>query len=194
MTKLTKNQTSSNIPAGIFDGIELFAQNGKMFAIDNGTVMPFDDLPESIKKEFWWIFSLDTTARSFLKKELFITDEDAQFTQWLFCKFGSCDGTPDFIDGAINTDAFNSACKRRKCPGRGKICGCISSLKDYEVETLALLISGHTLSTMSSELLRSVDAIKSRIEKLKSKLKCRNVAQLASIITSLGIDIDFFNR
>lgn len=194
MTKLTKNQTSSNIPAGIFEGIELFAQNGKMFAIENGTVMPFDDLPEAIIQEFLWIFSLDRTAQSFIRKEFHVTSENELFTQWLFCKFGSCDGTPDFIDGAINTDAFNSACKRRKCPGRGKICGCISSLKDYEVETLALLISGHTLSTMSSELLRSVDAIKSRIEKLKSKLKCRNVAQLASIITSLGIEIDFFNR
>lgn len=194
MTKLTKNQTSSNIPAGIFEGIELFAQNGKMFAIDNGTVMPFDDLPESIKKEFWWIFSLDRTAQSFIKKEFHLAGEKEQFTQWLFCKFGSCDGTPDLLDGTVNYDSFNSACKRTKCSGRGKICGDKYALKDYEVETLALLVSGHTLSTMSNDLLRSVDAIKSRIEKLKIKLNCRNVAQLASIITSLGINSEFFNR
>lgn len=43
---------SANIPAGIFSGTELFAHNGDMYAIYNGTSILFQDLP-SMETQFY---------------------------------------------------------------------------------------------------------------------------------------------
>ena len=54
---------SANIPAGIFSGTELFAHNGDMYAIYNGTSILFQDLPSMEKRNFIEVYMQDKEAQ-----------------------------------------------------------------------------------------------------------------------------------
>ena len=178
---------SSNIPAGIFSGTELFAHNGEMYAIYNGSRILFQDLPDMEKRNFVEMYMKDKEGQEFIWKQFGITGFESGFKQWLFCKFGSLDGDPDSIDGRITPDTYNSACQRTDCPGRGKICGSSAALKGYQVETLRELKFGKTAKEIAESLLISEPAVKSRIEKLKDMFNVPNAVALIAITTELGI-------
>lgn len=178
---------SANIPAGIFSGTELFAHNGEMYAIYNGSRMLFQDLPGMEKQNFSGMYMNDREGQEFIRKQFGITGFESGFKKWLFCKFGSLDGDPDSINGSISPDTYNSACLRIDCPGRGKICGSNSGLKGYEVETIRVLKSGKTIKEVADVLCVSEPAIKSRLEKLKDRFKATNVVALIATVTELGI-------
>ena len=167
---------SANIPAGIFSGTELFAHNGDMYAIYNGTSILFQDLPSMEKRNFIEVYMQDKEAQEFIRKQFGITGFESGFKQWLFCKFGSLDGDPDSINGQITPDIYNSACQRTDCSGRGKICGSNIALK-----------SGKTAKEIADSLCISEPAVKSRIEKLKDKFNVANAVALIGIVTELGI-------
>ena len=151
---------SANIPAGIFSGTELFAHNGDMYAIYNGTSILFQDLPSMEKRNFI---------------EVYMQDKEA------------LDGDPDSINGQITPDIYNSACQRTDCSGRGKICGSNIALKGHDIETLRELKSGKTAKEIADSLCISEPAVKSRIEKLKDKFNVANAVALIGIVTELGI-------
>ena len=178
---------SANIPAGIFSGTELFAHNGDMYAIYNGTSILFQDLPSMEKRNFIEVYMQDKEAQEFIRKQFGITGFESGFKQWLFCKFGSLDGDPDSIDGQITPDIYNSACQRTDCSGRGKICGSNIALKGHDIETLRELKSGKTAKEIADSLCISEPAVKSRIEKLKDKFNVANAVALIGIVTELGI-------
>ena len=60
---------SANIPAGIFSGTELFAHNGDMYAIYNGTSILFQDLPSMEKRNFIEVYMQDKEAQEFIRKQ-----------------------------------------------------------------------------------------------------------------------------
>lgn len=178
---------SANISAGIFSGTELFAHNGDMYAIYNGTSILFQDLPSMEKRNFIEVYMQDKEAQEFIRKQFGITGFESGFKQWLFCKFGSLDGDPDSINGQITPDIYNSACQRTDCSGRGKICGSNIALKGHDIETLRELKSGKTAKEIADSLCISEPAVKSRIEKLKDKFNVANAVALIGIVTELGI-------
>lgn len=178
---------SANIPAGIFTGTELFAHNGEMYAIYNGTRILFQNLPGMEKRNFVEMYMKDKAGQEFIRKQFGITGFESGFRQWLFCKFGSLDGDPDNIDGVITPDTFNNACLRTNCPGRGKICGHNIALKGHQVETLRELKAGKTAKEIAESLRISEPAVKSRIEKMKDMFKVSNVVALIAMATELGI-------
>lgn len=186
-TNLEQIGQSAKIPAGLFSGTELFARNGKMYAIYNGSRMLFQDLPGMEKRNFIQMYLDDKEGQQFIQKQLGITGFESGFRKWLFCKFGSLDGDPDSISDHITPDIFNSACTRTDCPGRGRICGSASRLKSYEVETLRELKSGKTAREIANTLCLSEATVKSRIERLKEKFRVANAMALIGVVTELGI-------
>ena len=64
---------SANIPAGIFSGTELFAHNGDMYAIYNGTSILFQDLPSMEKRNFVEMYMKDKEGQEFIRKQFGIT-------------------------------------------------------------------------------------------------------------------------
>lgn len=186
-TNLGQIGQSAKIPAGLFSGTELFARDGKMYAIYNGSRMLFQDLPSMEKRNFIQMYLDDKEGQLFIQKYLGITGFESGFRKWLFCKFGSLDGDPDSVAGDITPDTFNSACTRTDCPGRGRICGSPSGLKGYEVETIRELQAGKTAREIADSLCLSEAAVKSRIEKLKEKFCVANAVALIAVVTELGI-------
>nr|DAZ13371.1 MAG TPA: response regulator [Caudoviricetes sp.] len=186
-TNVNNLEGSSNIPAGFFSGTEIFAFRGKMYALKNGNLILFENLPSVEKRQFLNLYLQDREGQKFIHDNFGIVGFEAGFKKWLFCKFGSLDGNPDYISGKITPDMYNSACLDTRCPGRGKFCGRDSGLKGFEIETLRALKNGKTIIEIAEELHVSISAIKSRYEKLKTQFAVANAAALAAIATELGI-------
>ena len=179
-TNLREKEVPNNIPAGIFHGTEVFYSGGEAFALHEGTVIIYENLPSMIKRVFFNAYAKDKEAQRFFKTELNITGAESQFKQWLFCKFGALDMTPDYLNGKLTPDSFNSTCKRKKCPGRGRFCGQASSLKDHDVTTLQEIIAGKSVKQIADTLHLSIPGARSRVNKLKDKLKAGNMAALGA--------------
>lgn len=186
-TNVQQNGQSANIPAGIFAGIEIFAQGGEVYALHNGVRKFFEDLPGPEKRSFISMYMADKEGQQFIRSQFNIVGFESGFKKWLFCKFGSLDGNPDNIDGNITPDVYNSACHRTDCSGRGKICSCATGLKGYEIDTLRELKVGLTAKEVANKLNVSESAVKSRIEKMKEMFNVNNVVALIAITTELGI-------
>lgn len=186
-TKVSNFRQSSNIPAGIFRGTEIFTWKKVIYAIYEGRRIRFEELPGMERRQFINEYLADKEGQRFIRDTFGIVGFESGFKMWLFCKFGSLDGDPDYIDGKITPDTYNSACSRTDCPGRGKFCGCEFNLKGYEIETLRELKSGKTTKEIAEVLHVSVPAVKSRIEKLKERFAVANVVALIASVTELGI-------
>ncbi len=186
-TNLRQFGQSANLPAGIFSGTELFARNGQMYAMYNGTRMKFEDLPGMEKRNFIQMYLEDKEGQDFIRKQFGIVGFESGFKQWLFCQFGSLDGDPDFVDEKITPDQYNSACLKIDCPGRGKFCSKAIGLKSYEVETIRELKTGKTAKEVASKLNVSEAAVKSRIEKLKDRYNVTNIVALIAMLAELGV-------
>ena len=179
-TNLREKVVPNNIPAGLFDGTEVFYCKGEHFALHEGTVTKFENLPGMIKRVFFEAYARDKKAQVFFKTELNMEGAESQFKQWLFCKFGSLDQIPDYLDGKLYPDSFNTTCTRANCPGRGSFCGEASSLKAYDVSTLKEIITGKPVKQIADALHLSVPGTRSRINKLKEKLRASNMAALGA--------------
>ena len=186
-TNVSNLRSSSNIPAGFFSGTEIFVFAEKIYALRNGCLIAFENLPSMEKRQFLNLYLRDKEGQKFIHDTFGIEGFESGFKKWLFCKFGSLDGEPDFIDGKITPDAYNAVCLDVNCPGRGKFCGNAVGLKGYEIETLRELKSGKTSKEIASVLHVSVPAVKSRIEKLKERFTAANVVALIASVTELGI-------
>ena len=82
-TNLKEKEPLTNIPAGIFHGTEVFYIGTEAFALHEGIVTNFEDLPSMIKRVFFSAFAKDKKVRHFHESELNITSVEAQFKQWL---------------------------------------------------------------------------------------------------------------
>lgn len=186
-TNVNNFEVSSNIPAGIFRGTEVFVYEKVIYAIYEGRRMRFEELPGMEKRQFVNEYLADKEGQCFIRDTFGIVGFESGFKMWLFCKFGSLDGDPDCIDGKITPDTYNSVCSRTDCPGRGKFCGVAAGLKGYEVETLREIIGGNTAKEVADKLCVSVPAVKSRIEKMKDHYSVTNIVALAALAAQMGV-------
>lgn len=187
-TNVVINGENSKLPAGLFIGTEVFVKDREIYAIYQGRCLPFENLPSMEKRVFLDEYLTDKNGQKFIKEKLGVAGFESGFKQWLYCKFGALDGEPDFFNGKITPDAFNSACYRKSCPGRGVFCGRSSGLKSRDVETLNEFIAGNSVKQMAGHLNLSDSAVKSRMEKLKERMEVPNSAALAAKVVGLGIN------
>lgn len=180
-------ERGSNIPAGIFQGTEVFVKDNAVYAMYQGKRVLFEDLPGAEKRYFIDKYMADNAGRAFILNQFGIVEFEAGFKQWLSCKFGALDGSPDCVDGNIIADAYNSACRTKNCPGRGVFCGTKVGLKGYEVETLRYLKEGRKIEEVAKILCISTPAVKSRINKMKGMFNAPNLVALIGMATDLGV-------
>ena len=180
-TNVTIPRGTTNLPAGILGGCELFADNNKkMYAMYNGSAYSFEDLPSAIKRIYSNAFLADNYGKRAMKKMGYITFE-AAFKQWLWCKFAPLDADADLNDqGEIAPDDYNRNCSDYNCAFRGKVCNVPMGLKNFEILTLTYVVNGFSDSLIADKLFLSVAAIKSRLEKLKLAFNVPNRAALSA--------------
>lgn len=152
-----------------------------------GKVIEFNQLPLNIKLKFYEEYRSDKLSQHVIKFEFNITNDNEAFKQFRYCRYGSYDNNPDFIEGKLQKAEFNNVCRKLNCPGRGIVCKNPKGLKNYEVDTLRLLSIGKTIKEISKILFISVSGLKSRLKTIYFKLNANNKAQAISIASELGI-------
>jgi len=184
-TKVTKTDKSP-IPAGIFSGIEAFYHEGEKWVIAHGTTYSFHEAPSTIQQQVWKAFTADKKSLAYLTK-MGLTKHREVFERWYKCVIGGLDSIPDLVDDKLTPDAYNNMCSDLHCPHRGRLCSCITGLKNYEVATIVALRNGESMERAASKLCVSLPGMKSRVEKIKEKLQVPNMAALMAFSANIGI-------
>jgi DNA-binding CsgD family transcriptional regulator len=183
-TKVTK-LNHSPIPAGMFSGIEAFWYAGEKWVIAHGVTYRYNEAPTVVKSIIQKAFMHDKQSLAYMAK-MGLRKANEIFDTWYRCVVGGLDHVPDFAQ-KFTPDAYNNMCDNMQCPHRGRLCGRASAIKNYEVETIAMLERGESMEQTAQHLFITQRGIKSRVEKLKEKLDCPNMAALMCKTAQLGI-------
>ncbi len=184
-TKLVKKNKLAIIPAGIVEGIEGFWYDGKWVLME-GRAMPFHESPGRVQRMFAEACMNDKRRMAYARKKG-ITKFSEVFDWWYRCVVGGLDHVPDFLDGKFQPDAFNNLCTNYSCEDRGKWCSVEAGLKSHEVKTIVALKRGKSMAETANELHVSCAGMKSRVEKIKTKLGTSNMASMMARATEIGI-------
>lgn len=186
-TKVMNQTNNHKLPAGIVSGLEAFWYDDEKWVIDNGKAMRFADAPGEVQRLIANAFMADMTGRKYIRDKMKITAFSAGFDAWYKCRIGALDDSPDFVDGNLNADAYNHACRDNQCPHRGRLCSLTPGLRNYEIETLQAIKRGETIEQMSDTLHTSVPGLKSRISRIREKLGASNMASMVAKAVEFGI-------
>ena len=182
---MQKEQTKK-LPAGILEGTEAFWYNDEKWVVHEGNVTRFSEAPIKVQNMIGMAFLKDKKSRAYLEK-IGYTAFSKAMDRWYKCIIGALDEMPDFINGKFTPDAYNRTCTDYDCPHRGKFCSLGPGLKNFEVQTVVVLKKGKNIKDTASELFISEAGLKSRIEKLKEKLRAENMAQMIAKAVEFGI-------
>jgi len=185
-TNIMQKEQTKKLPAGILEGTEAFWHKSEKWVIHEGRTMLFHDTPGKVQRAFAVAFMNDTRSRTYLRR-IGVNKFSSAFNMWYKCVIGALDKTPDFIDGKYTPDAYNNSCIDYDCPHRGKFCSLGPGLKNFEVQTVVALKKGKTIKDTATELFISEAGLKSRVEKLKQKLRAENMAQMIANAVEFGI-------
>lgn len=70
------------------NGIEIFSENGSIWAVKDGLKIKFEELPSVRKRVLFNEFSKDKEFQAHAKKVLGIAGVESQFKHWIKCKSG----------------------------------------------------------------------------------------------------------
>lgn len=185
-TKLMKKHSQAIFPAGIIDGIEGFWHSGEKWVMVEGTKMKFEAAPGYVQRLFAVAFQNDRKSQEYMKRHGVVKFSEG-FDWWFKCVVGAYDCEPDFMNGKFTPDTFNNTCKDYDCVHRGRLCSLATGLKYYEVATIAALKGGFTEEQTAALLCISLPGLKSRIEKIKTKLGVSNMASMVAKAVEFGI-------
>lgn len=174
-----------SIPAGIFHGTEFFVESGTRWAMHNGHLMRYEQLPDEIRDKLEREFNQDKRSQKVLE-DIGLTGSSA-FDFWVDCRYGGYDSTPDYINGKLQEAEFNNSCTKVNCNMRGIVCKNPAGLNNDEVDTLICIQQGFTITEIADKLFRSTECIKSRIRKIKEKLNAKNSTNAAVTAALMGI-------
>ena len=185
-TKLLKKNKLAIVPAGILEGTEAFWYNNEKWVLHEGKAMPFHGAPGNVQRLIADAFMNDNRSQGYLRK-IGLNQFSEAFEFWYKCVVGALDSVPDFLNGKLTADAYNSACTDYNCPHRGRFCSLEVGLKNHEVVTIVALKKGDSVAKTAEGLHVSTAGMKSRVEKIKVKLGASNMASMMARATELGI-------
>ena len=185
------------LPAGIIPSdrnIEFFADPekfGKLFWLSEGIVHRFRELPLNIVDDLRDELLSDTRALSGLRL-MNITDLDAMLEQYNYCNRGKLSSIPDISASGKKTKEFVDCGRRNHCPGENKVCSplCINGdrISHREYECLKLIGISLTYKQIMVEMgFRRETAVNSLIARLRDKLQCNTLVEIALKVKEIGI-------
>ena len=184
-----------NIPAGILDdNLEIFALNNLAWAFYKGELLPVAKLPSEIYEKLIEHMISHKDAVTCLHR-MGLTDINKMLEQFLVCRYGALDGTPDFEKSKENfTPEYHDCGKRGNCPYEFVLCDRVKIktekgevfLTRKEVEIVKLIASGNTDVQTADRAVIALNTLLSHKKNIYSKLGVQSQAQLtllAVIIT-----------
>ncbi len=139
MNLIDRNQV---LPPGLMDdAAEFFIHDNEIWCLYRGNRISFENFPEHILD----VLDSDMVSNPKAMKALYdwdITDPDARMRQYVACRFGGFDNTPDICRDGVVQAAEYVDCGRRggMCDYEGKLCSSIvleyGILTKKEIEVL----------------------------------------------------------
>ncbi|MBO9674453.1 MAG: hypothetical protein J7577_13480 [Sphingobacteriaceae bacterium] len=125
---------------------EFYIDEGELWLSYQKAHHTFDNFPEEIKTIIREDMEANPAAVAELIDNWGLLDERSQTIQYLACRYGAFDGSPDIIDGKLQAPEHVSCGRRETCKSQGKLCGSIQlkygNLTIHEVRTLTEVGNG----------------------------------------------------
>ena len=146
----------SYYPGMLTSDIEFFFQGEKTMVMTEGTIKPFDQISENIKKILLTEISKDDEVERILHS-LHPTNPIKRLEQFTKCRFGGLDFSAD-IDhaGKIQKGEYWDCPLRGNCNAEGKLCKHIkynnSIINDDEIKLIKMLVTDATNECIATQL------------------------------------------
>ncbi|TXI15565.1 MAG: helix-turn-helix transcriptional regulator [Pedobacter sp.] len=183
---------NQKLPAGLVDnGVEFFVYQNEIRCLHQGKTYTFENIPAQILE----IIKEDMLKNPKALKALAdwdITDPDAQFRQYIICRFGGFDQNPDITaDGMIIHSEYIECGRRGKCPHEGKLCASIQLkngiLSRRDLEVLKLIGQAKLDKEVCAELFIAEDTLRYHKEQICQKAGIWGKPALAILAHQLNL-------
>jgi DNA-binding CsgD family transcriptional regulator len=185
------------LPSGMLPSdksIEFFADPerfGKLYWMSQGVIHKFKELPLSVMDDLRDELACDIRALKGLRL-MGIHTEDDMLEQYNYCNRGSLDAVPDISVTGKKSKEFVDCGRHGHCPGENKVCSplCINGehITHREFECLKLIGIGLTYKRITIEMgFRRETAVNSLIERIREKLHCCTITEIALKVRDLGL-------
>lgn len=187
MINIQKNVGSTQLPAGVLIGTEIFELNGEPWAVHQGVRVQFNELPKQIQRIFYSKFLKDTEAHQILKEVFGIKELVNGLKKWLCCRYGGYDFKPDLINERLQAVEYNNNCTNYNCKARGRLCKNPCNLSNHEIQTLQEIQAGKKNKEICETLCISLPGLNNRTKNIFEKLEVNNKTHAAVKAFELGI-------
>lgn len=177
----------SKLPAGLMDkNVEIFEHEGRAWALYNGERMPFHRMPQDIYNAFFEEMLRDKEAMKALDTMLDKSFSN-KFNQFLICRYGALDSTPDLDTSKVNfTPEYHECGNRNNCPFSFVLCDRVIIKTDKgdihltrkEVEIVKLIASGLTDKETADQAKIALNTLLTHKKNIYSKLGIQSNVQL----------------
>lgn len=165
------------LPSGIMNsGGEIFVRDEEVFAMHNGSVKPYNELPFNIRKLYVELYMTDTNIRRGLDL-MGIENEDDRIKKMVICNSGGFDKAPDFIDNRITREFWNCG-EWSTCPGLGKVCKVPSGLSRKELLLSVDIFNGLPDKQVSANNGITHNTLRTHVKRINEKINAHCRADL----------------
>lgn len=180
------------LPAGLVDtNVEFFVHKNEVFCLYNGKTYSFDEIPAHILE----IIRKDMNANKAALRALDswnIFNLNERIKQYIACRFGAFDNTPDIgPDGRVSKTEYVDCGRRGQCPWEGRLCSSIvvagGVLKKEEIQVLRLMGAEKVDKEIAHELNLTYDRVCYVKKQIKLKTGVDGKSGLAVLAHKLNL-------
>lgn len=154
------------------NAIEYFTVNGKVYFIKNGAISPFDDVSCTDAHALRLELEKSPSVLRAIER-MFPDDTVEQLRQFVKCRYGRLNDTPDFVNGRSNDCETPHPSCSEQCQFQCRIC--FVPVAKYGTPTqremeIARLVNGNTNKEIANTLNISVNTVITHIAHLLDKI------------------------
>ncbi|MFB9055032.1 LuxR family transcriptional regulator [Formosa undariae] len=170
--------------------LEFFNHNNQVKAFNNGAMIDFHDLPYGYHQVLKDALVAEPEANDILK-EWHPDSEMKRHENFVKCRFGGLDFTPDIKDMELQEGEYWDCPLRGSCKGEGKVCKSISykgnPLTNMDIKLLKLLHTSLTNDNLAEEMNMPLGSFHVFKRKLYQKLdiQTKPEAVIAAVLLNL---------
>ncbi|TLX73725.1 response regulator transcription factor [Labilibacter sediminis] len=179
------------LPAGLIDNsLEIFRHSTGIRAVMNGSVSRYIELPTVLREPFQVELINDKKACSCLRNDFGIHDADMMEEQFVSCRYGALDHSPDWDGEKLRSDA--PVCdKIADCKGFNIVCrvpeGKNGTLSRSEYLVAQLVGEGKLDKEIASTLDIEITTVRTHLSRIRDKLCVNNRVEIAFWASTKGI-------
>jgi DNA-binding CsgD family transcriptional regulator len=179
------------LPAGLTDNtLNIFYHPDGPKAIMNGNVTRYIELPSVMREPFQVELIRDKDACKCLREGFGIHDFDEMEEQFVSCRYGALNESPDW-DGIKLTSDAPICDKIRDCPGFNIVCkvpaGKNGTLSKSEYLVAQLVGEGKQDKEIASILDIEITTVRTHLTRIRNKLCVNNRIEIAFWVSTKGI-------